>query len=106
MPNTVATLTITPTAAGSGATVAGTVNAGAAMTTTPFTAALDVGANEIEIVVTAADSSTLTYRLTVTRDVPRVNICDRTAQVEAAILAAINPTPACESVPEWPTLPG
>ena len=82
VPNTVATLTITPTAAGSGATVAGTVNAGAAMTTTPFTAALDVGANEIEIVVTAADSSTLTYRLTVTRDVPPpVNICDRTPQV-------------------------
>ncbi len=101
VPNTVATLTITPTAAGSGATVAGTVNAGAAMTTTPFTAALDVGANEIEVVVTAADSSTLTYRLTVTRDVPpTVNICDRTAQVVTAILAAINPTPACDSVPE------
>ena len=29
-----------------------------------------------------------------------VNICDRTPQVEAAILAAINPTPACETVPE------
>ena len=29
-----------------------------------------------------------------------VNICDRTPQVEAAILRAINPTPACEAVPE------
>ena len=29
-----------------------------------------------------------------------VNICDRTPQVEAAILAAINPSPACEAVPE------
>ncbi len=28
-----------------------------------------------------------------------VNICGRTTQVEAAILAAINPTPACEAVP-------
>ena len=27
-----------------------------------------------------------------------VNICDRTPQVEAAILAAINPSPACEAV--------
>ncbi len=93
VPNAVATLTITPTAVDSGSTV--TVN-GAAMTT----AALDVGANEIEVVVTAANSITPIYRLTVTRDVPRVNICDRTPQVEAAILAAINPTPACESVPE------
>ena len=31
---------------------------------------------------------------------PTVNICDRTPQVEAAILAAINPTPACEAVLE------
>ena len=101
VPDTVATLTITPTVAGSGATVAVTVNAAAAMTTPPFTAALDVGANAIEVVVTAADSYTQTYRLTVTRDAPpSVNICDRTPQVEAAILAAINPTPACESVPE------
>ena len=29
-----------------------------------------------------------------------VNICDRTPQVEAAILRAINPTPACGAVPE------
>ena len=29
-----------------------------------------------------------------------VNICDRTPQVEAAILAAINPTPGCRAVPE------
>ena len=29
-----------------------------------------------------------------------VNICDRTPQVEAAILRAINPAPACEAVPE------
>ena len=29
-----------------------------------------------------------------------VNICDRTPQVEAAILDAINPSPACEAVPE------
>ena len=100
VPNTVATLTITPTVAGSGATVAVTVNAAAAMTTPPFTAALDVGANAIEVVVTAADSSTQTYSLAVTRDEARVNICDRTPQVEAAILAGINPAPACESVPE------
>ena len=101
VPNAVATLTLTPTAAGSGATVAVTVNAATAMTTTPFTAALDVGANDIAIVVTATGSPTQTYRLTVTRDVPPpVNICDRTPQVETAILAAINPTPACESVPE------
>ncbi len=101
VPNTVATLTITPTAAGSGATVAGTVNAGAAMTTTPFTAALDVGENEIAVIVTAADSSTLTYRLTVTREPPpSVNICGRTPEVRDAILAAISdPPPACETVP-------
>ena len=29
-----------------------------------------------------------------------VNICDRTPQVEAAILARISPRPACEAVPE------
>ena len=32
--------------------------------------------------------------------VTTVNICDRTPQVEAAILAAINPSPACEALPE------
>ena len=100
VPNTVTSLTITPTTVDSGATVAVTVNGGAAMATTPFTAALDVGANGIEVVVTGADSSMLTYRLTVTRESARVNICDRTPQVEAAILAAINPSPACEAVPE------
>ena len=68
VPNAVTSLTITPTTADSGATVAVTVNGGAAMTTGPFTAALDVGANTIEVVVTGADSSTLTYSLTVTRD--------------------------------------
>ena len=68
VPNAVTSLTITPTTADSGATVAVTVNGGAAMTTGPFTAALDVGANTIEVVITGADSSTLTYRLTVTRD--------------------------------------
>ena len=68
VPNAVTSLTITPTTADSGATVAVTVNAGAAITTGPFTAALDVGENAIEIVVTAADSSTLTYSATVTRD--------------------------------------
>ncbi len=31
---------------------------------------------------------------------PTVDICDRTPQVEAAIVAAITPTPACESVVE------
>ena len=100
VPNAVASLTITPTTADSGATVAVTVNGGAAMATTPFTAALDVGANGIEVVVTGADSSMLTYRLTVTRESARVNICERTPQVGAAILAAINPSPACEAVPE------
>ena len=68
VPNAVTSLTITPTTADNGLTVAVTVNGGAAMTTGPFTAALDVGANTIEVVVTGADSSTLTYRLTVTRD--------------------------------------
>ena len=70
VPNAVTSLTIAPTTADSGATVAVTVNGGAAMTTGtgPFTAALDVGANTIEVVVTGADSSTLTYSLTVTRD--------------------------------------
>ena len=68
VPNPVTSLTITPTTADNGLTVAVTVNGGAAMTTAPFTAALDVGANTIEVVVTAADSSTLTYSLTVTRD--------------------------------------
>ena len=68
VPNAVTSLTITPMTADSGATVAVTVNGGAAMTTGPFTAALDVGANTIEVVVTGADSSTLTYSLTVTRD--------------------------------------
>ena len=57
VPNAVTALTITPTTAGSGASVAVTVNGGAAMTTGPFTAALNVGANRIEVVVTAADSS-------------------------------------------------
>ena len=99
VPNTVTSLTITPTTVDSGATVAVTVNGGAAMATTPFTAALDVGANGIEVVVTGADSSMLTYRLTVTRESLRVNICDRTPQVEAAILAA---SPACEAVPDPP----
>ena len=100
VPNTVTSLTITPTTVDSGATVAVTVNGGAAMATTPFTAALDVGANGIEVVVTGADSSMLTYRLTVTRESLRVNICERTPQVAAAILAAINPSPACEAVLE------
>ena len=72
--NTVTDLTITPTTADSGATVAVTVNGGAAITTGPFTAALDVGENTIEVVVTAADSSTLTYRLTVTRKGPELGI--------------------------------
>ena len=99
VPNAVASLTITPTTADSGATVVVTVNGGAAMATTPFTAALDVGANGIEVVVTGADSSMLTY-MPVTRESARVNICERTPQVEAAILAAINPSPACEAVPE------
>ena len=72
--NTVTDLTITPTTADSGATVAVTVNGGAAITTGPFTAALDVGENTIEVVVTAADSSTLTYRLTVTRKEPELGI--------------------------------
>ena len=75
VPNAVTSLTITPTTADNGLTVAVTVNGGAAMTTGtgPFTAALDVGANTIEVVVTGADSSTLTYSLTVTRDeVPTV----------------------------------
>ena len=67
VPNAFTSLTITPATADSGATVAVTVNGGAAITTAPFTAALNVGANAIEVVVTAADSSTLTYRLTVTR---------------------------------------
>ena len=74
VPNAVTALTITPTTADSGATVAVTVNAGAAITTAPFTAALNVGANAIELVVTAADSSTLTYRLTVTRKEPELSI--------------------------------
>ena len=101
VPNTVTSLTITPTTVDSGATVAVTVNGGAAMATAPFTAALDVGANGVEVVVTGADSSMLTYRLTVTRESVRVNICDRTPQVEAAILAAISDQPpACEAVPE------
>ena len=39
-----------------------------------FTAALNVGANGIDVVVTAADSSTLTYRLTVTRKGPELGI--------------------------------
>ena len=72
--NTVTDLTITPTTADSGATVAVTVNGGPAMTTAPFTAALDVGANGIEVVVTGADSSMLTYRLTVTRKEPELGI--------------------------------
>ena len=72
--NTVTDLTITPTTVDSGATVAVTVNGGAAITTGPFTAALDVGENTIEVVVTAADSSTLTYRLTVTRKGPELGI--------------------------------
>ena len=67
VPNAFTSLTITPATADSGATVAVTVNGGPAITTAPFTAALNVGANAIEVVVTAADSSTLTYRLTVTR---------------------------------------
>ena len=117
VPNAVTSLTIAPTTADSGATVAVTVNGGAAMTTGPFTAALDVGANTIEVVVTGADSSTLTYSLAVTRDEAStapvdpdptnpdqtitVNICERTPQVEAVILAAISdPPPACEAVPE------
>ena len=74
VPNAVTALTITPTTADSGATVAVTVNAGAAITTAPFTTALNVGANAIELVVTAADSSTLTYRLTVTRKEPELGI--------------------------------
>ena len=100
VPNAVANLTITPTTAVSRSTVAVTVNARTAMTTAPFTAALEVGANTIEVVVTATDSSTQTYRLTVTRDVPRVNICGRTPEVRDAILAAISdPPPACDTVP-------
>ena len=74
VPNTVTDLTITPTTTDSGATVAVTVNGGPAMTTVPFTAALNVGANGIDVVVTAADSSTLTYRLTVTRKGPELGI--------------------------------
>ena len=74
VPNTVTDLTITPTTADSGATVAVTVNGGPTITTAPFTAALNVGANGIDVVVTAADSSTLTYRLTVTRKGPELGI--------------------------------
>ena len=74
VPNAVTSLTITPTTADSGATVAVTVNGGPTITTAPFTAALDVGANGIDVVVTAADSSTLTYRLTVTRKGPELGI--------------------------------
>ena len=74
VPNTVTSLTITPTTADSGATVAVTVNGGPTITTAPFTAALNVGANGIDVVVTAADSSTLTYRLTVTRKGPELGI--------------------------------
>ena len=74
VPNAFTSLTITPATADSGATVAVTVNGGPTITTAPFTAALDVGANGIEVVVTAADSSTLTYRLTVTRKGPELGI--------------------------------
>ena len=76
VPNAFTSLTITPATADSGATVAVTVNGGPAMTTAPFTAALDVGANGIDVVVTAADSSTLTYMLTVTRQRPQLGLQD------------------------------
>ena len=76
--NAVDTLTITPTIAASGttATVAVIVNGGPAMTSPPFTAALNLGANAIDIVVTSADSSTQIYMLTVTRKGPELGITD------------------------------
>ena len=94
VPNTVAALTITPTTADSGATVAVTVNAAAAITTAPFTAALNVGANAIEVVVTAADSSTQTYGLTVTRADPLDLNQDQTVNAQdAQILYYLSLTP-------------
>ena len=99
VPNTVTSLTITPTTADSGATVAVTVNGGAAITTGPFTAALDVGANGIEVVVTAADSSTLTYRLTVTRKEPELGITNNMLTVTDTA-AGFEQTVAIESTGE------
>ncbi len=94
VPNTVTTLTLTPTAAGSGATVAVTVNAGAAIPNLPFTAALNVGANDIAIVVTAANPITQTYRLTVTRALPLDLNQDQTVNAQdAQILYYLSLTP-------------
>ena len=99
--NSVTDVTVTPTATdASGATI--TVNT-AAVTSGSATIPLPMPdtAVPITIVVTAADTTTtMTYTVTATRAAATtgINICSRTDEVQAAILAAITPTPVCASV--------
>ena len=101
--NGVASVTVTPTATNAAdATI--TVN-GNTVTSGNDSAAINLPTPDvavpIAIVVTAADTTTtMTYTVTATRAAATtgVNICSRTDQVEAAILAAITPSPACTSV--------
>ncbi len=64
--NSVSSLTVTPTAADAGAIITvNTVTVASSVASGPVT--LNVGPNPIAVVVTAADGSTMTYTVTVTR---------------------------------------
>ncbi len=75
--NSVASMTVTPTAADSNATI--TVN-GASVSSGSASDAidLDIGSNSIKVVVTAENATTKTYTITVTRAGPAISIADAT----------------------------
>ena len=78
--------TVTPTLNHSGASYV--IKLGG-VTDEDWAISLSVGSNVITVEVIAEDGETAqTYTVTVTRQEPLVNICDRTSQVEAAILAS------------------
>ena len=73
--NSVASLAVTPTAADGSATIAvnnSTVTSGSASGAIP----LDIGANVIEVSVTAEDGTKKTYTITATRAGPSISIAD------------------------------
>ncbi len=77
VPNSVSSITVTASANDGGASVTTTVNGAPASGSAP----LNVGSNAISVVVTAADGTTKTYTVTVTR-----------GQSINSYLAAINPS--------------
>ena len=98
--NDAGTLTVTPTAADGNATV--TINDTAVTSDSDSGAvALDVGDNDVNVVVTAEDGTKKTYTITVTRTGPAVSIADGEGPEGGNVFFTISKTGAGAVVLGW-----